>query len=240
MYEHTTATNRMVGTGLLLVLLAVGVAACGSSSPKSSASSPAASTGNKTAFCNADIAINKASNSVTTMAGFLALLKGHQSDLSALKNDGPAPIRNQAQALVASAAKAIADNNPNELNTGSGGADGAAIDTYCGVSGSGSPLPSYFGMGKATALCSVNDQINQGTSTATDPSQVLSFLAAHQALVNEFASDLSNLPAMQKAEAQQLVNTARAAISSNNPAALGSSTVSNDSADVGLYCGHNQ
>jgi len=237
---NSTLAKRM-GTSFLLVgLLAVGAAACGSSTPKKTASSTAASAGNKAAFCNADIDIDKASQNTTSMAGFLSLLKSHQADLTAIKNDGPASIHSQAQALVATAEKAIADNNPNEINSSAGNNDGAAVDTFCNVDGSGNPLPSYFGTGKGTAFCSVADQINQGTNAATGAPQVMAFLAAHQNLVNEFATDLSTLPVKQKAEAQYLVTTTRAAISSNNPTALGASTTASDSEDIQLYCGQNQ
>ncbi len=230
--------KRTLATVLLIGLLAAGVAACGSSTPKKAASSTATSTGNKTAFCNAQIAIDKAF-SVTTFAGYLTVAKSHQSDLTAVRNDGPAPIRSQAQGLVTLTEKAIADNNPNELITSAGASDAAAVDTFCGVDGNGNPVPSYFGAGKGTAFCSVSNQINKATSTATPP-QILSFLLAHQNLANEYATDLSALPAKQKAEAQQLATISRTAISSNNPAGLGSTTANNDSADINLYCGQNQ
>lgn len=136
--------------------------------------------------------------------------------------------------------KAIADNNANELESAAGSAAGAAVDTFCGVDGRGKPLPSYFAAGKGTAFCSVNAQINQGTSTATSGADVLAFLSAHQDLVNQFANDLSSLPAAQKAEAEQLVTTTRAAISSHDGTALGSQTTADAANDIGLYCGQNQ
>lgn len=235
MNEHKVVRRTAI-TFLLGGLLALGVAACGSSTPKAASS---AGGGNKTAFCNADIAIDKAGSSVTTMAGFLTVLESNQSDLAILKNDGPGSIRSQAQGLVSVVEKAIADHNPNDLNTNAADNDGAAVDTFCGVDGSGNPLPSYFAAGKGTAFCSVSDQINQGTSTATGPPQILSFLTAHQSLVNDYATDLASLPAKQKAEAEELVTIARTAITSKNAAPLGSTTVQNDSGDIQDYCGHN-
>ena len=230
--------GRGVAALLASGLVAVGGAACGTSTPKA-ASPNGAGGADKTAFCNADVTLDQAGNSVTSMDGFLAVLKNHPAELSALKNDGPASIRSQARALVAAEEKAVADNNASELESPAPRDNGAAVDTFCGVDGSGKRLPSYFAAGKGTAFCSVDGQINHAVTTATSPTQVLAFLTAHPDLVNEFAADLSSLPAAQKAEAQQLVTTTRTAMSTNDATPLGSQTTSTDAGDLGVYCGEN-
>ena len=219
-------------------MVALGTAACGSGAPKA-ASSTGASSGSKTAFCNADIDLDRAGSSASSMQAFLTVLKNHPADLSALKNDAPAAVRSQAQTLVAAADQAMARNDPSGLDTAATSNAGGAVDTFCGVDGSGKPLPSYFGAGKGSAFCSVEAQINQATTTAQGPQQILAFLSSHQDLVNQFSTDSASLPAAQKAEAQQLVSTARTAISSNDATPLGSDATISASTDLSVYCGQN-
>ena len=92
----------------LLGLAALAMGACGSSTPKASSSSTGADSGNKAAFCKANIALDKAGQSVMSMDGFLAVLKAHASDVNTIKNEAPPAIRPQAQALVAVEEKAVA------------------------------------------------------------------------------------------------------------------------------------
>ncbi len=49
-------------------------------------------------------------------------------------------IEAQAQAIINAARKAVANNSTSGLNLPSLNADGAALDTYCGVQGDGTPL----------------------------------------------------------------------------------------------------
>ena len=116
---------------------------------------PALSTGsghpNKTAFCSANVAIDKATAKVTSEAGLLAVVKTHSADLKAMKKDAPAgAVGATVRKVVAAVDAAIASGNANDLNNVP---NGAAVDTYCGVDGEGTPLPKYFATGKGTTFC---------------------------------------------------------------------------------------
>jgi hypothetical protein len=219
--------GSVVGSLVVLGLLALGATAC-SSSPSASAK--------KMAFCTANDSIDKASANVNSDAGFLALLKAHQADLNTMESNAPSGSVGQlARSLVSAADQAIRTNNVNPLTSINGG----DVDTYCGVDGSGRPLPAYFAAGKGSAFCSVSDSINQGTNAASDAAGVLAFLAAHQNLITQYASYVPSLPGSIKSQAQTLVSTAQAAIAANNSALVGTQAIAQDSMDVQLYCGEN-
>ncbi|HUI03907.1 MAG TPA: hypothetical protein VLZ77_10220 [Acidimicrobiales bacterium] len=228
---------RVLAPVLVLGLVAAGAAACGSSGPSAGDSAAA----HKRLFCAADVTLDKAAANATSAAGFLAVLKAHPSQLAAIKDNAPAgKAGSEARALAGAAQKAVADNNIDALNDPSLESAGGDIDTYCGVDGVGDPLPSYFAAGKTSAFCSASNSINNGTSDATGPADVLTFLKAHTSLLDQMASQLAALPAAVKADAQDLVNTARSAVSGNNADELGTQTVQSDSMTVNLYCGINQ
>jgi len=225
---------RVVPIVIVLTLSALGVAAC-SSTPNTATTTAA----RKTAFCAANEKIDKASTNVTTAAGFVAVLRSHSAALRAMDNNAPAgTLGREARALVAQARSAVQTNNVNALNNTSN--DGGDVDTYCGVDGNGDPLPSYFSVGKGSAFCSVSDSINAGTSNADSAAGVLAFLAGHQALINQYATYVPNLPTSIQSDAQTLVTTARSAIAANDANPLGTQAVQNASMAVQLYCGHNQ
>ncbi|HET6964553.1 MAG TPA: hypothetical protein VFH58_07240 [Acidimicrobiales bacterium] len=227
----------------VLGLVAIGSAACGSSGSTNAASTSTTSGANakKTAFCNANKTLDKASSSVNTSADFLAVLKANASTLATLKaNLPPGKVGAEASALVEAANNAVATNNPNALFNPSLRSDGGDVDTYCGTDGSGDPLPPYFGAGKSTAFCSVNDQINAGTESAQSGADTLTFLAAHQDLVNQFANDVPGLPSSIRSQAQTLVTTARQAIATKNGDLLNTQAIGTDAMNVSLYCGQNQ
>ena len=229
--------TRVIAPVFVLVLVAAGAAACGSSGPSASATAAA----HKRLFCAANETLDKASTSVTSEAGFLAVLKAHPSQLATIKVDAPAgKAGSEARALASAAQKAVADNDINALNSPSLNNAGGDVDTYCGVDGNGDPLPSYFAAGKGSAFCATSNSINNGTSDAASAADVLTFLKAHQDLVTQFASQLSALPSAVKADAQDLVSTAQSAISSDNANLLGTQTVQTDSMTVNLYCGVNE
>ena len=86
---------------------------------------------NKTAFCSANVAIDKATAKVTSEAGLLAVVKTHSADLKAMKKDAPAgAVGATVRKVVAAVDTAIASGNANDLNNVP---NGAAVDTYCGV-----------------------------------------------------------------------------------------------------------
>ena len=231
----------------LTLAMAVGTAtACSSSSKSASSSSSSTSaTGSanastKSAFCSAEITINKASVSANSDQDFLNVLKANQPAISALDQDAPAgKIGTEAKALAATAHKAIAANSTDPLNTvpRSYSSD---IDGYCGVDGNGDPLPSYFGQGKGTKFCQVEAQLNAGTSNAQGPSDLLAFLKSHQDLVSQAATDVSSLPSPVQAETQTLITAVQKAIATNNPSLLETQDVQKGAMDSSLYCGEDQ
>jgi hypothetical protein len=230
--------------GVALGVVGLAAAACGSSGSNNASSSTSSSTSapaNKTAFCAGNVTIDKASANTSSSAEFLAVLKANTAALDALESNAPAgKIGTEAKALVSFARNAVATNNASLLDSppASLNSAGADIDTYCGVTGSGDPVPAYFAKGKGTALCSANSQIDAGTNTP-DPAGLLAFLKTHQSLIDQFASHISELPASLQPGAQGLVSTARSAIASNNAQALQTPAVQTASMDVDLYCGVN-
>ena len=232
--------RRFVSSGVALGLLGLGAAACGSSG-STNASSTSTTSGTKAAFCAANVTLDKASSTVNSGAEFLTVLKQHSATLDTLQKNVPAgKIGTEAKALLQAARTAVATNNVNALEAPNLQSDGADIDTYCGVDGSGDPLPSYFGAGKGSNACQIQNQISAGTSNANGPADLLTFLSAHQNLVSQFAAAVPNLPASIKSQAQTLVTTVQQAIATHNADLLGTQAISNDAMNVSLYCGQNQ
>lgn len=224
----------VVPTAVVLTLVTLGATACGSSTNNTAAVAAA----HKKTFCAANVKVDKAGASVDTTAAFLVVLKANKDALKTMDDNAPAgKVGREAHALVKLADTAIATNNPNSLFSSNNGGD---VDTYCGVDANGDPLPADFGAGKGTAFCSVSDAIDQGTQNASSAAQVLTFLSAHQTLINQYATYVPGLPSSVRTDAQTLVTTARAAIAANNSNSLGTSAISQDSMAVTLYCGNNE
>jgi hypothetical protein len=192
---------------------------------------------NKTAFCSANEAIDKASANVTSDAGFLAVLKTHSADIKAMKKDAPAgALGATVQQVVAAAEAAMASGNVNDLNNVP---SGAAVDTYCGVDGEGVPLPKYFAAGKGTTFCVTFLPIFVAVGNASSRAAAVAVLVAHKAQVAQAASELSGLPSSIKAKATSTIDKAQTAIAANSAAGLGLG--GNGPAQyVALYCGQNQ
>jgi hypothetical protein len=198
----------------------------------------AAEYASKAVFCGANDSIDRASANVNSQAGFLAVLKTHSHDLAILKKDAPPGSLGQTvQAIVSAAQAAISSNNTNDLNNVPGG---ASIDTYCGVDGFGNRLPSYFGKGKATAFCSKFLPVYQAVGNASDKAGILAALTAHQAQINQAATELSSLPKSIKSQATTTVDKAQKAITTQNPSELGNGNGNGPAGHVALYCGQNQ
>jgi hypothetical protein len=199
----------------------------------------AAEHASKAAFCEANDSIDRAGANVSSNAGFLAVLKKHTHDLTVLKENAPSGALGQTvQGTVTEAETAISSNNANELNNIP---DGANIDTYCGVNGNGNPLPAYFSKGTGTAFCSTFLPIYVAVSNAPNAAGRVAALTAHEAGINQLASELSTLPKSLKAKATATLDKAQAAIKTNNPAKInGSGNGSGPAMYVALYCGQNQ
>ena len=128
--------RRMVlaSIGAMLAVTASGIMASTSIGVSTAGAAELAS---KTAFCGANIAIDKASTKVDSNAGFLNVLKQHTSALSTMDKNLPSgKIGSEARDEVVAARAAIASGSVNDLNTVPSSA-GGDIDTYCGVATTG-------------------------------------------------------------------------------------------------------
>jgi len=228
-------TKLFASAAVTLAVLAPGIVASTSVGVSAAGGAEHAS---KAAFCGANDSIDRAGANVSSSAGFLAVLKKHTHDLTVLKeNAPPGAIGQTVKETVTEAEAAISSNNANELNNIP---DGANIDTYCGVNGSGAPLPAYFGKGTATAFCSTFVPVYQSAQNATNKAAVLAAITAHQAQIDQLASELSSLPKSIKTKATAAVGNAQKAIASKNPSALGGGNGGGPASYVALYCGQNQ
>ena len=239
--RHTERDGRAMrravftATAVTLTLMASGIVA---STGVAVLPAAAAEHASKSAFCSANESIDKAGANISSNAGFLAVLKKHTHDLTVLKENAPSgALRQLVNETVTDAEAAISSNNANELNNIP---DSGNIDTYCGVNGNGAPLPAYFGKGTATAFCSTFVPVYQSTQNATSKTAVLAVITAHQAQINQLASELSSLPKSIKAKASAAVDNAQKAIASKNPAELGGGNGNGPASYVALYCGQNQ
>jgi hypothetical protein len=188
----------------------------------------------KTAFCNANIAIDKASASVTSNAGFLAVLKTHTSDLKIMQENAPSgSVGTTVQQIVQVADKAIAANNANDLNSGP---DTGDVDTYCGVAGNGQPLPAYFDTGKSTTFCATFLPVYGAVGNATSAAGRLAVLTVHKAQIEKLGTEASALPSSIKATATGAVANAEKVIATKNASLL----ANGGAADLALYCGQNE
>jgi hypothetical protein len=219
----------------MLSLMGSGLVACTSVGVSPAAAAEHAS---KAAFCGANESIDRAGANVTSNAGFLTVLKKHTHDLTVLmENAPPGALGQTVDETVTAAEAAISSDNANELNNIP---DSGSIDTYCGVNGNGASLPSYFGKGTATSFCSTFLPVYQSAQNATSKAAVLAAITAHQAQVNQLASELSSLPKSIKGKATAAVDNAQKAIASKNPADLGGGNGGGPASYVALYCGQNQ
>ena len=216
-------------------MAAVGVTACSSNSSTTSTTASAAST--KAAFCGFNITLDKASSNVTTAADFLNVLKANKAAIDGLANNLPNDaIKAQAQAIIDAARQAVANNSASNLGNATLSADGAAVDTYCGVAGDGTPLPANFGAGKGSTFCADEAAISSGLGNAASPADALAFLKANQAKITDFAA---NIPSAVQSDAQSLVTAANAAIAANDGTLIETQAVNTAGNNVDLYCGVN-
>lgn len=224
--------HKLVVSSLTVVVLGLtaGIAGCSSSS-----SNPPGSAAQKSAFCGANIAIDKAGANVTTDAQFLSVLKAHKSDLTTMKDNLPSgSLGSEASAIVNAAEQAISQNSTNPLNNISN-ADGGDVDTYCGVDGNGDPLPSYFASGKGTSFCSTFLPIYQAVESASSASAATAALVSNKAGVAQLATEVSGLPSSIQSQAATTVQLAQTAITQNSAPANSTAPML-----VALYCGQNQ
>jgi hypothetical protein len=147
-------------------------------------------------------------------------------------------LGSEARHEIAAAQSAIASGNVNDLNNAPSSA-GGDIDTYCGVDGSGDPLPAYFATGKGSTFCATFMPIYDAVGNATSASAVLAALNANKTQITQLATEVPGLPTSIRAKASATVGKAQTAIATNSAASLRASGNGPASA-VALYCGQNQ
>ena len=89
--------------------------------------------------------------------------------------------------MIAAAQAAVVSGNvepPQQLPSG------ADIDTYCGVDGSGNPLPKYFATGKGSSFCTTFLPIFQAVGSAGTPAAVLAALDANKTQIALLATSI--------------------------------------------------
>jgi hypothetical protein len=223
--------RKSSSVAFLVLVAIIGIAGCGSSS------NPTGSQAQKSAFCGGNDAIDKASANVTTDAAFLTVLKAHRSQLDTMKNNLPAgSLGTEARQIINAAARAIAQNSTNPLNNTPSGAD---LDTYCGVDGSGEPLPSYFATGQGTTFCNGFLPIYQAANNASNSTELLNVFISNKAQIAQLATEVSSLPSSIQAKASATVSQAQTVIAQNSVASL-SQSPNGPAQYVALYCGQNQ
>lgn len=234
--------RRQVVAGV--AVLASVMAACGSggasTASRSGGSSATSAAADKTAFCADNVKIDMAFANVQSPADALNALKANQSLINDLGNHlPPGSLGNEARQVLSTAKDAIAKNDAGVLNNPQFSQYGADLDTYCGVDGNGNPLPSYFAHGKGSAFCTAEVSLANGVSGAADAAGALAYLKAHQGDVDSFAAGVPGLPSPVQANAQTVLTTTRAAITSNDASALQSQSFDTAALSVDEYCGIN-
>ena len=225
----------LTGSAVLALGMAAALAGCGSSSPNAATTAAA----RKSAFCSGNVKIDKASTNVSTAAGFLTVLKDHKSALTAMDQNLPSgTLGSEARQEISAADSAIASGNANDLNNAPSSA-GGDIDTYCGVNGSGDPLPAYFATGKGSTFCTTFLPIYEAVGNATSSAAVLAALNANKTEITQLASEVPGLPSSIRAKASTVVSKAQTALAENNAASLKENGNGPASA-LALYCGQNQ
>ncbi len=225
----------LTGSAMLALGMTAGIAGCSSSSPSAATTAAA----RKTAFCGANIKIDKASANVTSDAGFLTVLKDNKSDISVMEKNLPSgTLGTEARQEIDAAHAAITSGNVNDLNSVPSSA-GGDIDTYCGVNGNGAALPAYFATGKGGTFCTGFVPIYQAVSNATSSASVLAALEAAKTQIAQLATEVPGLPTSIKTQAGAVVTKAQTAITENSAASL-KGNGNGPAAAVALYCGQNQ
>lgn len=226
--------RKLAVSSLVVVVLGLmaGIAGCSSGSSNSTGSQA-----QKSAFCDANITIDKASVNVSSDSQLLTVLKSHQASLTTMKDNLPGGLLGtEARDLVNAAEAAISSDSTNPLNNAPPSA-GADLDTYCGVDGNGDPLPSYFASGKSGTFCSTFDPVQSAVADATDIDGVLQALVANKAQVAQLATQVPGLPSSIKSQASNMVSEAQSAISSDSTVPI--QTHEGYFMNVSLYCGDN-
>jgi len=100
----------------------------------------AAGAGDKTAFCNDNAILDKATSAAQQPSDLIAIFKANQSTITDFQAKAPSDITDSAGPLAIAANNAITSGDTTAFTTPAITADGKAVDAYCGQNSDGSPI----------------------------------------------------------------------------------------------------
>ncbi len=128
---------RFLGAGLVCATL---ISACSSGTSSTGSTTSTASAGDKTAFCNDNATLDKASSGVQQPSDLIPVLKANQATINDFKANAPSDIASSADALVTAANSAIASGDASGFTTQAIQDAGTKVDAYCGQNPDGTPI----------------------------------------------------------------------------------------------------
>ena len=102
----------------------------------------AAGAGDKTAFCNDNAILDKATSAAQQPSDLIPIFKANQSTITDFQAKAPSAIVDSAGPLAIAANNAITSGDATAFTTPAIMADGKAVEAYCGQNSDGSPITS--------------------------------------------------------------------------------------------------
>jgi hypothetical protein len=128
---------RFLGAGLVCATL---ISACSSGTSSTGSTTSTAAAGDKTAFCNDNAILDKASSAVQQRSDLIPVLKANQATINDFKANVPSDIASSADTLVSAANNAIASGDVSAFGTPAIQDAGTKVDAYCGQNADGTPV----------------------------------------------------------------------------------------------------
>ena len=130
---------RFLGAGLVCATL---ISACSSGTSSTGSTTTTAGAGDKTAFCNDNATLDKATSAAQQPSDLIAIFKANQSTITDFQAKAPSAIVDSAGPLAIAANNAITSGDATAFTTPAIMADGKAVDAYCGQNADGTPISS--------------------------------------------------------------------------------------------------
>jgi hypothetical protein len=99
-----------------------------------------AGAGDKTAFCNDNAILDKATSAAQQLSDLVAILKANQSTINDFQSKAPSAIADSAGPLAIAANNAIASGDASAFSTAALTDAGHQVDAFCGQNSDGSPI----------------------------------------------------------------------------------------------------